>query len=207
MALFHRATIVPSKPELIGRWVPTQPWGPATDAPIEVIGAFRFDDPEGRVGLETHIVSAGDQLFQVPLTYRDEPRADGDEGLVGEMHHSALGNRWVYDGLSDDRFVVMLAAVSMTGQGEALGMVVVDDRWTVAPANVRIRGGGWTEERVPVDRFAVERADDSAVVLGSDGFEMTVFRRLRPGPQPAMGLTATWDGLDSPVVLTEIRPR
>ena len=28
MALFHRATVTPTKAELIAEWAPTQPWGP-----------------------------------------------------------------------------------------------------------------------------------------------------------------------------------
>ena len=48
MAIVHRATITPTKGELIANWAPTQPWGPPADIPIEVIGAYRFDDPDGR---------------------------------------------------------------------------------------------------------------------------------------------------------------
>ena len=72
------------------------------------------------------------------------------------MQHSVLGTRWVYDGLRDPRLVVMLAAVAMTGQGEALGMAVHEGRWYIAPSNVRIQGGGWTQERVPVDGFELD---------------------------------------------------
>jgi len=50
----------------------------------------------------------------------------------------------------------MLAAVAMTGQGEAIGLAEHDGRWYVAPSNVRIRGGGWNGRRVPVDGFALE---------------------------------------------------
>ena len=125
VALFHRATITPTKAELIAEWAPTQPWGPSAADPIEVIGSYRFDDPEGRVGMETHLVTAGGVLMQVPLTYRDEPLDGAEDALITEMQHSVLGTRWVYDGLRDPRLVVMLAAVTMTGQGEALGMVVV----------------------------------------------------------------------------------
>ena len=153
MALFHLATITPTKSELIAEWAPTQPWGPPADVPIDVIGSYRFDDPDGRVGMETHLVNAGGTLLQVPLTYRDEPLDGAADALITEMQHSVLGTRWVYDGLRDPRFVVMLAAVAMTGQGEALGMAVYDGRWYVAPSNVRIEGGGWTQERVPVDGF------------------------------------------------------
>src|ERR1700712_3737461 len=113
MAIFHLAKITPTKAELIAKWGPTQPWGFPADVPIEVIGSYRFDDPDGRVGMETHLVTAGDALLQVPLTYRDEPRDGNDDAFIAEMHHSVLGTRWVYDGLRDPLFVVILAAVAM----------------------------------------------------------------------------------------------
>ena len=94
MAIFHVATSTPTKAELISSWIPTKPWGPAADATIEVTGSFRFDDPEGRVGLETHLVRAGDTLLQVPLTYRDAPLDAVDGAFIGEMEHSVLGTRW-----------------------------------------------------------------------------------------------------------------
>src|SRR5829696_4514640 len=207
MALFHRATVKPTKSELIAEWVLTQPWGPPADASIEVIGSYRLDDPDGRVGMETHLIRAGGTLLQIPLTYRDEPMDGADDAFIVEMHHSVLGTRCVYDGLRDPRLVVMLAAVAMTGQGEALGMAMYDGRWYIAPSNVRIQGGGWTEERVPVDGFEVGHEDATSVVLRNDRFELTVFRCLVPGPRPAIGLTATWDGHPDPVVLAEVKER
>jgi hypothetical protein len=207
MALFHRATITPTKGELIADWAPTQPWGPPPGERIDVVGSFRFDDPDGRVGMEDHLVDAGGTLLHVPLTYRDEPLVDAPDALITEMQHSVLGTRWVYDGLRDPRFVIMLAAVAMTGQGEALGMVVYDGRWHIAPTNVRIQGGGWSMERVPVDGFELESDDATRPVLRNDRFELTVFRRPKPGTRPAIGLTATWDGRTEPVVLAEVRER
>ena len=207
MALFHLATITPTKAELIAEWVSTQPWGPPADVPIDVIGSYRFDDPDGRVGMETHLVDAAGVVLQVPLTYRDEPLDGAADALITEMQHSVLGTRWVYDGLRDARFVVMLAAVAMTGQGEALGMAVYDGRWYIAPSNVRIEGGGWTQERVPVDGFELVSDSSTAVALHSDRFELTFFRRPLPGPRPDIGLTATWDGRRQAVVLAEIRDR
>jgi hypothetical protein len=207
MALFHRATITPTKEELIAEWAPTQPWGPPADVPVDVVGAYRFDDPDGRVGMETHLVTAGGTLFQVPLTYRDEPLDGADDALISEMQHSALGTRWVYDGLRDPRLVLMLAAVAMTGQGEALGLAEVGGRWYIAPTNVRIQGGGWTLERVPVDGFELARDEATGAGFRNDRFELTVFRRPEPGPRPAIGLIASWDGLPSPVVLAEVNER
>ena len=107
MALFHRATLTPTKDELIADWAPTRPWGPSVAEPIDVIGSYRFDDPDGRVGMETHLVSAEGGLLQVPLTYRDEPLDGAEDALITEMEHSVLGTRWVYDGLRDPQFVIM----------------------------------------------------------------------------------------------------
>jgi hypothetical protein len=207
MALFHVATITPTKAEIIASWIPDQLWGPSRDAEIMVVGAFRFDDPDGRVGMETHLVEAGGTLMQVPLTYRDAPLEGAEDALIGEMEHSALGTRWVYDGLGDERFVTMLAGVAMTGQGEALGMAFHEGRWYVAPSDVRIRGGGWTRERVPVDGFEVEAGDPASPVLRNDRFDLTVFRHPVQGEQPSIGLTATCDGHPNPVVLAEVRER
>ncbi|HTL86672.1 MAG TPA: hypothetical protein VL856_15920 [Acidimicrobiia bacterium] len=207
MAIFHRATITPTKADLIAKWAPMQPWGPSKTDAIDVIGSYRFDDPDGRVGMETHLATAGGALFQIPLTYREEPLDGAADALITEMEHSVLGTRWVYDGLRDPLFVVMLAGVAMTGQGEALGMAVYDGRWYIAPSNVRIRGGGWTEERVPVDRFELQSDEANASVLSNDRFELTLFRRPVPGPRPTIGLTARWNDHGDAVVLAEVRER
>lgn len=202
MGIFHLATITPTKEEVISGWLPSQPWGTTGD--VEVVGSFRFDDPDGRVGMEDHIVRVGDALFQVPLTYRDEPSPHGDDGFITEMHHSALGTRWVYDGLRDPTFVMSLAGVSLTGQGETLGMAQVEGRWYISPASVRIQGGGWTRLPVAVDGFELRSDDGPTATLRNDRFELTVHRHVAPGAQPAMGLTARWKGHD-PVLLAEIR--
>jgi len=207
MALFHSATITPTKEQLIAEWAPTQAWGPAAGDGIEAVGSYRFDDPEGRVGMETFLVRSGGALLQVPLTYRERPLDGADEALITTMEHSALGTRWVYDGLRDPRYVVMLAAVTMTGQGEALGMAEYDGRWYVAPSRVRIQGGGWTLERVPVDGFELDADDGGPARLHNDRFELTMFRRPVPAPRPALGLSATWDANPEPVLLAEVRER
>lgn len=207
MAIFHKATLTPSKAELIAAWVPTRPWGPGSGDPIEVIGSFRFDDPNGRVGMETHLVAAGSVVLQVPLTYRDAPLEGAGDALITQAQHSVLGTRWVYDGLGDPDFIAMLGGVAMTGQGEALGIVSQDGRRHIAPASIRIQGGGWAGGRVPVDGFELLSDEPTASVLRNDRFELTLFRRPVPGPRPAMGLIATWSGQDRGMVLAEVRER
>jgi hypothetical protein len=207
VALFHRATITPTKNEVIARWAPTTRWGPSPGTGLNAIGSYRFDDPEGRVGMEVFLLDAGGVWFQVPLTYRDEPLDGADAALITEVEHSVLGTRWVYDGLRDPRFLVMLAGVSMTGQGEALGMAEVEGRWYIAPSAVRIVGGGWHQESVPVDGFELLTDEAAASVLRNDRFELTFHRRPVPGPRPVIGLVGSWDAQGGPVVLTEVRER
>ena len=56
MAIIHQATLSPSKRELIEKYLPVQPWFTKDgSAPPELLGAYRFDDPDGEVGLETHL--------------------------------------------------------------------------------------------------------------------------------------------------------
>ena len=207
VAVLHRATLVPTKAEALGAWVPRQPWAPDGDGGVELVGAFRFDDPEGRVGLEVHLVRAGGALLQVPLSYRDAPLEGAEDHLVATMAHSALGERWVYDALHDPVFTRMLAAAAMTGCGQAVGMVQHEGRWVVVPTPVRLAGGGWTDERVPVDGFAVEADDGDWAVLRNDRFDLRVSRRPAPGPTPPIGLTATWPTQADPVVLAEVHDR
>lgn len=207
MALYHQASISPTKAELLAEWVPAQAWSPESSDDFEVVGAFRFDDPAGQVGIETHLVRMSEVLLQVPLTYRDSPLEASSASLIGTMEHSALGTRWVYDGLGDPLFLVMVAAVAMTGQGEALGMIEVEGRWRIAPTPVRIEGGGWTQERVPVDGFQLTDDDGGNLTYRNDGLELSFFRRPQPAPRPAMGLTAVWPGQAQPVLLAAVRDR
>ncbi len=205
MAIYHRATLTPTKLEAVAGWIPGQPWGPAAAADVELVGAYRFDDPNGRVGIEVHLASDGADLFHVPLTYRDAPLADADGALVCEMEHSALGTRWVYDGLRDPLFLTMLAAVTLTGQGQAVGMVEIDDRMVVVPTNVRLEGGGWSLERVPLDGFASDDTTAGSPVFRNDRFDLVVHRRPVVAERTPICLTATWPEQTVPVLLAEVR--
>jgi hypothetical protein len=99
----------------------------------------------------------------------------------------------------------MLAAVSLTGHGQSVGMVELEGRWHAARSPITIHGGGWNEGGALVDGFDLATDDAAASLLRNDAFEMVVHRRPVAGPQPAVGLSATWEGQDDGVVLAEIR--
>ena len=80
-----------------------------------MLGAYRFDDPEGEVGVEVFLIQRGDLLLHLPLTYRGAPLPDHGDHLVGTLEHSVLGTRWVYDGTADE---VALACFRRALRGE-----------------------------------------------------------------------------------------
>jgi hypothetical protein len=198
MAILHAATLSPTKAEVLAAWL---------DGPVDIAGAYRFDDPEGAVGLEVHLVRLGGVLHQVPLTYRDAALPGAENHLVTTVEHSVLGTRWVYDGLGDPVFVRMMAAVTMTGCGQAVGLVEYEGRWLVVPSPVRLLGGGWPAKRTPVDGLERLADDGDWAVLSNDRLELRVARRPSPAPRPEIGLTAIWPEQDQPVLLAEVRSR
>lgn len=107
MADIYSAELNPGKLDVISAWLSRQSWAAEADvAPesLKKVTSYRFDDPEGKVGAEIHIVAAGDRVFQVPLTYRGVELAGADKHLISTMEHSILGTRWVYDGMGDPHF-------------------------------------------------------------------------------------------------------
>ncbi|GAA6524656.1 aminoglycoside phosphotransferase [Intrasporangium sp. DVR] len=122
MAIVHKgASIVPSKLELLTRWMPQQRWyaGKGQVPQLERVGGFRFEDPEGEVGVEVLLVADRSAspvvVYQVPLTYRGAPLEGAESALVGTMEHSVLGPRWVYDGPHDPVYVAGLVDTILSG--------------------------------------------------------------------------------------------
>ncbi|MCW2800582.1 MAG: hypothetical protein JWQ70_2054, partial [Aeromicrobium sp.] len=145
MALLHGgASIRPTKLELLATWLPTRPWFVGDGSALELVGAYRFDDPEGEVGMETHLVRAGDStIYQVPLTYRAAPLDGGEAFLVGTMDHTVLGNRWVYHASIDPVYLDVLADTIRTGGSQAvLERTFADGRVEIMEPSVRVTGSG-----------------------------------------------------------------
>jgi hypothetical protein len=207
MALIYRATVRPSKLELLAGWVPGRPWGAAAaGAELEQLGAYRFDDPAGEVGTETLVLRAGDTLLQVPLTYRGAPVPELAEHLVGTTEHSVLGPRWVYDACADPVHVAALAAAVLTGAPQAEEYVEVDGGQQRRDPTAHVTGSGTAAD---VGTLATPTATDTAdaTTVRAGDLELVVRRVLTPGV-PADGaatLTGTWPGQDEPVLLVSAR--
>ncbi|WP_432574806.1 maltokinase N-terminal cap-like domain-containing protein [Kineococcus sp. SYSU DK005] len=200
MAVIHQAQLTPSKLETIAAWLPAQPWcppgatGPSGAAgDLEHVGAYRFDDPDGRVGVEVHLVRAAGALLQVPLTYRGAELPGARQWLAGTLEHSVLGHRWVYDALGDP---VHARALDDVARGRARQAELVGPDGAPLPAPVvRVQAG-------PAAAGAPAAGAVSTATAG--GVEVGVVRVLdgtAVAPPGAATLTGTWPGQREPVLL------
>lgn len=198
MALIHRAEIRPTKLELLNPWVAARSWyaGPP-DPGLRRVGAFRFDDPDGEVGVETFLVRAGDgPVLQLPMTFRGAPLAGADRHLIGTMEHSVLGPRWVYDGCGDPVYAAALLATMLTGGAQAPEFVDVDGVPTQRAPLATVHGSG-SPAAVPPAVTAVTRVDPGdPTVITTDAGELAVVRVIGSSPDStaAVTLTGVWEG-------------
>ena len=188
MAIIHRATLVPTKVELVAAWLPAQPWFDGPAAEVRPVGAYRFDDPAGEVGIESHLLDVAGRLVHVPLTYRGAPLPGAEEWLVGTMEHSVLGTRWVYDGPGDPVYRAELARVVREGDTQVRMWVETPEGREEREPTVLVRGSGAADAGAPAD------AGDPEVVVVREPLE-------RPDVPATRTLTGTWAGQDAPVVL------
>ena len=157
MALLHHATLTPTKKELLDAWLPGQDWAAGLDpAALSVVGGYRFDDPDGEVGMEGIVLSRADgpadgTFVHVPLTYRAVPLEGAEEHLVGTMEHSALGTRWVYDAEADPVWQATATATVLEGGSGAEEYFEVDGVRETREPLVAVQGsGGAVDEPVAV---------------------------------------------------------
>ena len=210
MALIHQAELRPSKTELITEWAPTQAWFEGSaDSSFTSVASFRFDDPEGEVGIETILVRAGGgPVMQLPLTYRGAPLEGGDAWLIGTMQHSVLGRRWVYDATGDPAYLGAVTTAVLTGGGQAEQYVEVDGkRVRLEPTAVVVGSGkeGTPVPSIPWVGTLSTRHEHGATIVDAGDFRLVLVRVLGAGESTENGaqgvLAGTWTGQPEPRTL------
>ncbi|NYI47527.1 hypothetical protein BJ993_004607 [Nocardioides aromaticivorans] len=178
MAVVHSsATIRPTKQELLET---------VLDGPVEVVGAYRFDDPDGEVGVEGFLVRREDLLQHVLFSYRGAILAEDGARLVSTMEHSELGPRWIYDGATDPVAVACVRRAILGEQAQAVLELWEDGRLV-----------GTREPAVRLSAVAGDAAGSTAGgTAGDAGDPAGVVHVLREPEEAASGpaLLATWDG-------------
>jgi hypothetical protein len=206
MAVHHPAEISPTKLELLQAWVPHQPWAQHADTSALVkLGSFRFDDPAGEVGVETHLLGTADgQVLQVPLTYRGAPREGAEDSFITTMSHTTLGQRWIYDAVPDPVYVSTLVTTVLTGGREAdLFLLTEDGRLLPEPVASSARGSG-TLDPADVPRLSTPVVRHEGTTTRIDaGVAVTLLRTPTTG-SAALALTGTWPGQDTPLLLATV---
>lgn len=158
MAILHKATLTPTKIEVVAAWLPQQDWFDGDVTGLAPAATFRLDDPDGEVGIESMLLATSEGEWYVPVTYRAEPLDGGAAHLIGVMEHSVLGTRYVYDAAGDPVFLDVVRA-TIEGAGREADLQ-------------RDRGDGTTE---PVEKSMTARG------TGGEGVDVVLERR----PQPA----------------------
>lgn len=178
MALVHRATLTPSKQELVEAWLQTRSWATGL-GPIGKLAEYRFDDPAGQVGVETILWrTAEGVVVQTPLTYRAAPLHGAEAHLIGTSEHSVLGTRWVYDGCGDPIWAATLAAAILTG-GMQSDMYFEDDGHRVdVPPRMQVRGSGTAPANAVPELVSLDSVTDegSVTVVRAGEVELTLAR-------------------------------
>lgn len=204
MAIVHRATLTPSKMELLQQWLPNQTWFAENGPPdLKRVGSFRFDDPDGDVGIETILVASGSAVFQVPLTYRGSPLPGADLFLIGTMEHSFLGTRWIYDAAGDPVYVSALAVTILTGEPQADQSFEVEGRLESIPESVHLQSTGTPDVSVPTICSTVSDTVDGVTTIHAGELDLSVSRVLKLVEETLEQrvLTATWSEQTMPVQL------
>lgn len=205
MAVHVSATIVPGKLELLQAWVPDQPWAVGVDtSSLTQLGSYRFDDPAGEVGMETHLLGTADgRVLQVPLTYRGAPREAAGSTLITTMTHTVLGQRWIYDGCTDPVYATTLAATILTGGREADLYWSTDNGLILQPSDTHVQGSGSSPSSTlpSFDELVTTTQGSTTQMRG----ETTLSLYRTPTQETnSNGLTGTWPGQTVPLLLAAI---
>lgn len=161
MAILHRATIRPTKPEVLSTLL---------GAPVDILAAYRLDDPAGEVGVEGFLLQVDDDVRHVVLTYRGAP-LEGVEPLA-TMEHSVLGTRWIHRGDDDPVALACVAALLAGEQQQAAeeiwdGDVLVQTREPVVRLEV-VDGAPADAPRI-LDRLAPDAEGRHVRATWADG--------------------------------------
>jgi hypothetical protein len=174
------ATITPAFRDFLPPWIARQPWYSGDGVPsTRPVGFYRLEDPEGAVGLETHLLTDGTAVYQIPMSYRAAPlgelagasQADPATALITQADHSELGTRWIYDAVHDPVWVAVITELV-----QAEGSAATRRNELIGPAAVRgVRYREWpagTQPAIELSRVLVAgprpaRPDVAGAVMGS----------------------------------------
>lgn len=186
MSIIYDAQMNPDKQAILEGWVPAQPWARGGSGQLRRLGAYRFDDPAGEVGLEGHLIRLGDgPILHVPLSYRGSADPALAPWLVATTDHSVLGRRFVYDAIGDPVYTAAVVAAIRGALSESEQFLSVDGELSPIPASAVVRGSGEAPGGLGRADFAAAAVTEGEIALSG---ETVLLIHRRPGAaQPAAG--------------------
>jgi hypothetical protein len=209
VAFVHRgATLRPTKPEIVRQWLAGADWfdgEPETDSAAPPL-SYRFDDPAGKVGIEALLVPYAGRYIQLPLTYREAPLAGAEGWLITTMEHSALGRRWIYDGVGDPVLAAAFVNSIVGGTSSATLEFDTGDERQTASTSVHAQGTGSGPIPTRSDVLSVERSGPISTVHTTAGV-LRIPHLLDPSARvSSMSLVGDGDALGTDLLLAEFLP-
>lgn len=180
------------------------------DESLSQVGAYRFDDPAGDVGIETIVMTNADGVvLQMPLSYRSAPVAGAGASLLGTMEHSVLGDRWIYNACTEPIYVAVLASTMLAGGAGAREMFDNPDGFDgpdEREPSVVVQGSGDGSTAAPVVTDVTVESVGTDSHLTGGGVTIVLPHILSAGhaPEGAAHLTGTWASIGEPIVLASL---
>jgi hypothetical protein len=202
--VYPHAQLTPGKRDLMDAWLPGRPWfdGEPGRKPV---GSFRFDDPEGEVGMEGFLLGGdGRSTLFLSMTYRSAALPDADDHLIGTTEHSVLGTRWVYDGCGDPVFVQSLVNAIVTGATGVDHEYDLGNGPETSPTNAQVRGSGDPGTEPPLLGALSSRDDGPVTLVDAGPLQVLVARVVGAAVDARQTLAVTWKG-GSGVVIAGVR--
>lgn len=199
MALLHKATLQPSKLELLAGYLQQDS--------LTQLGSYRFDDPNGAVGIETHLVrDPSGATWHLPLTYRSEPLIFAEEWAVGKFEHSVLGTRWVYNGCADPVYASELLRTILTGGKQVDQYFETDGGREYRDPTAIVVGSGTPDSPAPAVSGVHAESFDGDTLIDAGAAQIVVRHKLDSSEPESTSstLSGTWGDSTTPVVLAYV---
>lgn len=196
MALLHKATLQPSKLDLLAGYL--------RQSSLTQLGTYRFDDPAGAVGIETFLVAdPSGATWHLPMTYRSEPIDGAEEWVIGKTEHSVLGTRWIHNACADPIYAGELLRAILSGGTHVEQYFETDEGREYRDPTASVLGTGAPGTPVPSVSGVHAESFDTDTVIDTGGYQIVVRHQPdSPGPDSHSGaLTGTWADRTEQVVL------